>query len=121
MIIPVGDEGAWRLCRQSLDYSVGLLGQDCSIEVEVLPCLDIEHKGADIARNEGLARGAGEWVAWVDCDDEVEPNWASEILACFSSKPSDKGVLSVSSHAPSFSLMRRAMPALDKARSSESM
>ena len=87
VIIPVGDEGAWRLCRQSLDYSVGLLGQDCSIEVEVLPCLDIEHKGADIARNEGLARGAGEWVAWVDCDDEVEPNWASEICAAIKTHP----------------------------------
>lgn len=87
VIIPVGDDGAWRLCRQSLDNSVGLLGHDCPVEVEVLPCLDIEHKGAYVARNEGLARGTGEWVAWVDCDDEVEPNWASEICAAIKAHP----------------------------------
>ena len=85
VIIPVGDEGAWMLCRQSLDKSVGLLGQDRSVEIEVLPCLDIEHKGAYLARNEGLARATGEWVAWVDCDDEVEPSWASELCSAINS------------------------------------
>ena len=87
VIIPVGDDGAWMLCRQSLDKSVGLLGQDRSAEFEVLPCFDLEHKGAYIARNEGLARATGEWIAWVDCDDEVEPNWASEICASIKAHP----------------------------------
>lgn len=32
------------------------------------------------ARNEGLRRARGEWIAWVDSDDEVEEGWLEEIL-----------------------------------------
>ncbi|MBR4653626.1 MAG: glycosyltransferase family 2 protein [Kiritimatiellae bacterium] len=35
--------------------------------------------GVGEARNAGLRRATGEWVAWVDADDEVEPEWFSRM------------------------------------------
>ena len=79
VIIPVGDENVWTRCRQSLEDSLGILGQDFGVEFEIVPCFDLEHKGAFNARNEGLVRAKGDWIAWVDCDDMVERDWAKEI------------------------------------------
>ena len=87
VIIPVGDEYAWYLCRQSLADSIGLLDQDCDIEFEILPCFDLEHRGAFSARNEGLANANGDWIAWVDCDDVVEQGWAKEIAGAVIAHP----------------------------------
>ena len=39
------------------------------------------------ARNEGLRRATGEYVAWVDADDEVEPEWLDEILRSLDGSP----------------------------------
>ena len=87
VIVPVGDEEAWCICRQSLENSINLLGQNCGIKFEVLPCFDLEHRGVSMARNEGLAKATGDWIAWVDCDDEVDLNWAREICVAISSHP----------------------------------
>lgn len=35
--------------------------------------------GVGEARNTGLGHATGEWVAWVDADDEVEPEWFSRM------------------------------------------
>ncbi len=32
------------------------------------------------ARNEGLRRATGDWIAWADDDDALEPNWLEAIL-----------------------------------------
>ena len=79
VIIPVGDENAWSRCRQNLEESLGILGHDSGVEVEILPCFDLEHKGAYLARNDGLAKAKGDWIAWVDSDDVVERGWGKEI------------------------------------------
>ncbi len=79
VIIPVGDEKAWTRCRESIEKSLGNIDRDHSVEFEILPCFDLEHKGAYLARNDGLAKAKGDWIAWVDCDDTVEFDWAKEI------------------------------------------
>ena len=39
------------------------------------------------ARDEGLWRATGDYVAWVDADDEVTENWLDEIWQTLSSRP----------------------------------
>lgn len=79
VIVPVGDLDAWRTCEASLKATFAAYSGPC--EFETLPCFDLEHRGAYAARNEGLRRATGDWVAWVDCDDTVEPAWFPEIAA----------------------------------------
>ena len=85
IIVPVGDDDVWRICEESIRRSVSAYNGD--VQAEVLPCFDLEHRGAYIARNEGLARATGDWIAWVDCDDVVEPDWTKEIADAVSSHP----------------------------------
>ena len=85
VIVPVGDKNAWSVCKASIEQSLSEYRGE--VVAEVLPCFDLEHRGAYIARNEGLERATGDWIAWVDCDDEVEPNWASEICAAIKAHP----------------------------------
>jgi len=39
------------------------------------------------ARNEGLRRATGAYIAWVDGDDEVSPDWFASILAALDGMP----------------------------------
>ena len=48
-------------------------------DVEVVVVKGVSPVGE--ARNEGLRRSSGEYVAWVDSDDEVTDEWLEEILA----------------------------------------
>lgn len=77
-IIPVGSAEMWPRCRQSIEASIAHCGK--ADEFEVVPCMDLERRGVSTARNEGLARATGEWIAWVDCDDEVAPTWCDTIM-----------------------------------------
>lgn len=85
VIVPVGDMSQWAECEKSILASAEHVAGEA--EIEMLPCYDLEHRGAYIARNEGLDRATGDWVAWVDCDDVVEENWAGEIIAAINSHP----------------------------------
>ena len=84
-IIPVGNMDQWRVCEKSINESVAAAGD--GLAFEVLPCFDLEHKGAYKARNEGLSRATGDWIAWIDCDDLVEVNWLGEIKEAITMHP----------------------------------
>ena len=77
VIVPIGDMAQWKCCEKSIAVAVSSVPKD--VAFEILPCLDLEHSGAYIARNDGLEKATGDWVAWVDCDDVVERDWAKEI------------------------------------------
>lgn len=77
IIIPVGNRDEWAVCEASLQSSIAAYSGP--VEAEVLPCYDLDHKGAYVARNEGLQRATGDWIAWVDCDDVVEREWFAAI------------------------------------------
>ena len=85
VIVPVGDMVQWKRCEDSINASISAAPRD--IAFEVLPCFDLDHKGAYIARNEGLSKAIGDWIAWVDCDDEVASTWASEIAEAIQGHP----------------------------------
>lgn len=56
-------------------------------------------EGVAAARNEGLSRATGEWIAWADADDEVEPEWASGIEEGVRAVGSCRGVVSFDARA----------------------
>src|SRR5574344_1546873 len=47
----------------------------------------VEAKGVSRARNFGVERATGEWIAFVDADDRVPTNWLSRYVGCFDGKP----------------------------------
>lgn len=48
-------------------------------EVELVVVAGVSPVGR--ARNEGLARATGDYIAWVDADDSVEPDYVETVLA----------------------------------------
>ena len=54
-------------------------------DVEVVVVKGVSPVGR--ARNEGLDRAKGDYLAWVDSDDEVECSWLDEILAALVEEP----------------------------------
>lgn len=77
IIVPIGNMDEWKVCEQSIIRAITAYKGD--VDAELLPCWDLEHKGAWTARNEGLDKATGDWIAWVDCDDVVELDWFREI------------------------------------------
>lgn len=86
VIVPVADRDAYRTCRASILRSIELSPKD-QCEWEVVEVFDDERRGVAWARNEGLSRAAGEYVAWVDSDDEVAEDWAKTILEGIGGRP----------------------------------
>jgi glycosyltransferase involved in cell wall biosynthesis len=64
----------------STDGSAAILreyaAKDLRIEV-----ITQENAGAGVARNVGLARASGEWLSFLDADDEFEPSMLSDMVS----------------------------------------
>ena len=90
VIVPVADREAWRAGRASLDEALANCG---SAEWEVVEVFDDARRGVAAARNEGLARAKGDWICWIDADDEVTGSWAKDIAAALCAAPGDVDIV----------------------------
>ena len=93
VVIPVFNPGPYlEACLQSLPVTVGdcqiILVDDGSTDGSGIICDDYaarypgtvsvihqQNRGVASARNAGLAAATGEYIAWVDPDDLVDPEW----------------------------------------------
>lgn len=48
---------------------------------EIVVVTDRDRKGAAFARNTGMERASGAWIAWLDDDDEMLPNHLRTLIA----------------------------------------
>lgn len=78
VIIPVGDRELYKTCKQSILRSLER-SDACADQWELVEVFDDAHRGAAWARTEGLRRATGDYIAWVDCDDQVTARWAAAI------------------------------------------
>ena len=65
------------------DGSTDLSGEICEQFVEQDKRVKVfyqENKGVSVARNLGLEKATGNWVAFVDADDWVEPEWLEVLV-----------------------------------------
>ena len=67
----------------SLDGAVPSLPSNPCVETIVIRGVS----PVSAARNEGLSRATGEYVAWVDADDEIGEEWLSSILLGLAANP----------------------------------
>lgn len=78
VIVPVGNRSLYRNCRASILRSIELARKG-NCDWELIEVFDDDRRGVAWARNEGVNRSTGEYVGWVDCDDEVTERWATAI------------------------------------------
>ncbi|MDT8443890.1 MAG: glycosyltransferase family 2 protein [Desulfuromonadales bacterium] len=66
----------------STDNTVDLLA---AIDDERMRVIHQENRGVSAARNAGLAAARGEWMTFLDSDDEAKAKWLEEIARCIRS------------------------------------
>lgn len=106
IIIPVGDASRLEACRRSVDASI--FAYEGEVRPEIIEVMDETHRGVDWARNEGLCRSTGEWIAWVDCDDEVAPDWFSALAGALQNGPDVVALDAVTADGRSLAYRREA-------------
>lgn len=79
VIIPIGNREVYRSCKDSILQSIAAASEGVC-DWELVEVFDDKRNGVAWARNEGVRRAAGDYVAWVDCDDQVQVRWAAAIV-----------------------------------------
>jgi len=94
IIASIGADDRWEIvCVDdfSTDATAEILADYASRDPRFVLAKHPVNRGLGEARNTGLARASGQWIAWVDADDAVLPEWASVILR--ETAANDAGVL----------------------------
>lgn len=68
-------DGSEKLCKSLSD------------EFSFINTINIEHSGVSVARNTAIDVAKGEYIAFVDCDDIVEPNYISTLMKLIVENP----------------------------------
>ena len=79
-------------CLGSIGRSIAAAGQNGIPKGEYEVCVVEGVCPLSEARNEGLQRTTGEWIATVDADDEVTADWFGEICRAISAAERDGGI-----------------------------
>lgn len=82
----------------SSDYTGVISSQYSEKFSEKIKYYEIEHGGPGAARNEGLRHATGEYIGFVDADDDIHVNMYKEMLACANKKSADIVVCNVKLH-----------------------
>ena len=79
-------------CRQSIDRSIAAAGSAGLPAGEYEICVVEGVSPLSEARNEGLRRTTGDWIACVDADDEVAEAWFEEICRAIAAAERDEEI-----------------------------
>lgn len=63
----------------STDSSAEIVNQYCQVDKRIV-LIEQENEGVSSARNQGLNRATGEWIAFVDADDYLDGNCLASVL-----------------------------------------
>src|SRR5206468_9709760 len=63
------------------DDSFELLTRAAAAEPRIRPFRLDRNRGPAAARNHGLVRASGEWITYLDCDDEYDADYLKEVVA----------------------------------------
>lgn len=67
----------------------GVICDDYASKYDAIKVIHQTNKGVSAARNQGLKMAQGEYIAWIDPDDYVTPNWKESILDALVTKNVD--------------------------------
>ena len=79
-------------CLGSIERSIAAAGQDGLPTDEYEICVVEGVRPLSEARNEGIRRTTGEWIACVDADDEVAADWFGEICRAIAAAERDEKI-----------------------------
>jgi GT2 family glycosyltransferase len=73
----------------STDATPAIISQMAGTDPRLIPITLPQRKGVSAARNAGLARARGEWIALLDADDQYLPNRIATLLAVAAHEQAD--------------------------------
>ena len=72
------------------DGSTDGSGEICDEYAQAFQVIHITNSGVSVARNTGLAHAAGEWITFLDSDDEMKSDGINVMLEAIENSPDEK-------------------------------